>query len=171
MTPYDVSLLNVYLKPGELHITDRPTIISTVLGSCVSVIMFSDRQQLAGMCHAMLPFKGGTNGKNNTESFRYVDSSITYMIKRFESHGIGRNEIKVKLFGGADILYYIEDDKERHTVGKKNITKAFEVINNEKLSLLMSDVGGTSGRKIFFFTHTGEILLKRLCRKTQRSFK
>ena len=168
MTPYDVSLLNVYLKPGELHITDRPTIISTVLGSCVSVVMFSDRPQLAGMCHAMLPFNGGTNGY---DVFRYVDSSISYMVKKFEYQGIRRREIKVKLFGGADVLYYIEDDKERHTVGKKNITKAFETINNEKLSLLMSDVGGTSGRKIFFFTHTGEILLKRLCRKTQRSFK
>jgi chemotaxis protein CheD len=168
MTPYDVSLLNVYLKPGELHITDRPTIISTVLGSCVSVVMFSDRPQLAGMCHAMLPFNGGTNGH---DVFRYVDSSISYMVKKFEHQGIRRSEIKVKLFGGADVLYYIEDDKERHTVGKKNITKAFETINNEKLSLLMSDVGGTSGRKIFFFTHTGEILLKRLCRKTQRSFK
>lgn len=168
MTSYDVSLLNVYLKPGELHITDRPTIISTVLGSCVSVIMFSDRSQLAGMCHAMLPFNGGTNGFN---VFKYVDSSIAYMVKKFEHQGIRRSDIKVKLFGGADVLYYIEDDKERHTVGKKNITKALEIINNERLSLLMSDIGGTSGRKIFFFTHTGEILLKRLCRKTRRSFK
>jgi chemotaxis protein CheD len=166
MTPYDVSLLNVYLKPGELHITDRPTIIATVLGSCVAVVMYNDRTSLAGMCHAMLPLQGGANGN---EAFRYVDSSITYMIKRFENHGIKRNEIKVKLFGGADVLYYIEDDKERHTVGKKNIAKAYEVIDNERLNLLMSDVGGTSGRKIFFFTHTGEILLKRLSRKAQRS--
>jgi chemotaxis protein CheD len=114
----------------------------------------------------MLPLNGGTNGH---DPYRYVDSSIAYMIKRFESQGIKRNEIKVKLFGGADVLYYIEEDKERHTVGKKNVAKALEIINNEKLNLLMSDVGGTSGRKIFFFTHTGEILLKRLSRTIQRS--
>ncbi len=166
MTPYDVSLLNVYLKPAEMHITDRPTIIATVLGSCVAVVMFCDRTRLAGMCHSMLPLNGGTNGH---DPYRYVDSSIAYMIKRFESQGIKRNEIKVKLFGGADVLYYIEEDKERHTVGKKNVAKALEIINNEKLNLLMSDVGGTSGRKIFFFTHTGEILLKRLSRTIQRS--
>ncbi|OPY80604.1 MAG: Chemoreceptor glutamine deamidase CheD [Syntrophorhabdus sp. PtaU1.Bin058] len=170
MTPYDVSLLSVYLKPGELHVTDRPAIITTVLGSCISVIMFSDRPQLAGMCHAMLPFNGGTNGCDVVK-FKYVDASIAYMVRKFEHQGVRRSDIKVKLFGGADILYYIEEDKERHTVGKKNITKALEIINNERLNLLMSDVGGTSGRKIFFFTHTGEILLKRLCRKTQRSFK
>ncbi|HNT68705.1 MAG TPA: chemotaxis protein CheD [Syntrophorhabdaceae bacterium] len=166
MTPYDVSLLNVYLKPGELHITEKPTIIATVLGSCVAVVMFNDRTNLAGMCHAMLPFNGGTNGH---DPYRYVDSSVAHMLKRFETQGVKRNEIKVKLFGGADVLYYIEEDKERHTVGKKNVTKALEIINSEKLNLLMSDVGGTSGRKIFFFTHTGEILLKRLSRKVQRS--
>jgi len=166
MTPYDVSLLNIYLKPAEVHITDRPTIIATVLGSCVAVVMFNERTGMAGMCHAMLPFNGGTNGH---DPYRYVDSSIEYMIRRFESHGIRRNEIKVKLFGGADVLYYMEEDKERHTVGKKNVAKALEIINSEKLNLLMSDVGGTSGRKIFFFTHTGEILLKRLSRTIQSS--
>jgi chemotaxis protein CheD len=36
-------LLRFYLKPGEIHIADRPGIVTTVLGSCVSVTMYSPR--------------------------------------------------------------------------------------------------------------------------------
>ena len=38
------------------------------------------------------------------ETFRYVDSSIFSMMERFRALGIRKNEMEVKLFGGADVL-------------------------------------------------------------------
>jgi chemotaxis protein CheD len=35
-------------------------------------------------------------------------------------------------------------------------------LKKEGLSILSLDVGGATGRKLFFNTHTGEVLLKRL---------
>jgi chemotaxis protein CheD len=37
-------------------------------------------------------------------------------------------------------------------------------LKSEGLQLHVVDVGGLQGRKIFFNTHTGEVLLKRLSR-------
>ena len=37
---------------------------------------------------------------------------------------------------------------------------ALQVIEDERLVLAASSVGGKRGRKIYFYTHTGEVLLK-----------
>lgn len=38
-------------------------------------------------------------------------------------------------------------------------------MKSEGLTLITRDVGGIQGRKIFFYTHTGEVLLKRLTKR------
>ncbi len=39
---------------------------------------------------------------------------------------------------------------------------AMQALEKESLSILSIDVGGTTGRKLYFNTRTGEVLLKRL---------
>ncbi len=94
------------------------------------------------------------------ECFKYVECSIRHMLEQFRSLGIGHREIEVKLFGGADM--FAAGDGERETVGAQNTKIALRTIKKERLTLSKSDTGGSQGRKIFFYTHTGEIFLKRL---------
>jgi chemotaxis protein CheD len=84
------------------------------------------------------------------------------MLKKFETIGIKREEMEVKLLGGADVLERM--DGNTTSVGQKNMETAIEVIGNENLRLSVSDIGGNLGRKIHFYTHTGEVLLKRITR-------
>jgi len=154
--------MRVFLKPGELYISDIPTIVSTILGSCVSMTIFNKRLKTGGICHAMLPKSPYTKEHSVLEYgiFRYVDSSILYMLKKFEAMGISKDEMEVKILGGADVIDRINDDIA--SIGQKNIEIAMETIRNERLKLMISDVGGSLGRKIHFYTHTGKILLKRI---------
>lgn len=87
-----------------------------------------------------------------------MDSSISYMLNEFEKMGIKRNEIEVKIFGGASII----DATHRKSVGQTNIEEALNVIRDKDLQVLNHDFGGTLGRKIIFNTHTGRVLLKKL---------
>jgi chemotaxis protein CheD len=48
------------------------------------------------------------------------------------------------------------------SVGNQNVKTAEEVILSEGLSILKIDIGGLQGRKILFYTDTGDVLLKRL---------
>ncbi len=84
--------------------------------------------------------------------------------------GIGRGEIEVKVFGGSDM--FSADDKPGIgiAVGAQNVEMALTVIEREELRLLVSDVGGYRGRKIVFYTHTGEVLLKRLNERESMEF-
>ena len=149
----------VYLKPGDIYIAEAPTAVSTVLGSCVSVTLFNRRLGIGAICHALFP---ETNGDVNGDGFKYVDYALSKIIEKFDSMGIKLSEIETKLFGGSDIVEMNGEDRLRATVGKQNIDAAFNLIENSKLRLISSDVGGLEGRKIVFYTHTGEVFLKRL---------
>ncbi len=44
----------MHIHPGEYYISSEDAIY-TILGSCVSVVLYSDRQKIGGMNHFMLP--------------------------------------------------------------------------------------------------------------------
>jgi chemotaxis protein CheD len=82
------------------------------------------------------------------------------MVERFRVLGVRKDETQVKLFGGADVLAYHSESGA--SVGRQNIETALELIREAGLRLIVSDVGGKVGRKLRFYTHTGEVLLKRM---------
>jgi chemotaxis protein CheD len=125
----------------------------------VSVTIHNERLKIGGICHALLPKKRTPNGMG---TLRYVDSAISYMLRKFETIGIRKDEMEVKLWGGADVF----DHMGGHTksVGQQNRETALEIIKNENLNLSVSDVGGSLGRRIYFYTDTGRVLLKRINR-------
>ena len=45
----------VVIQPGEYYVTKKDEIIATVLGSCISVCIKDEKNQIAGMNHFMLP--------------------------------------------------------------------------------------------------------------------
>jgi chemotaxis protein CheD len=149
-------LEKVYLKPGELVITEEPVIVTTVLGSCVSVTMFHPRTGAAAICHGMLP-NGG-----NSDSFKYVDTSLRYMVKYFDRSKITRKEILVKLFGGADMFNSAQSGVRNLTVGWQNILVATRCLEEYGLVPTASDVGGRRGRKLVFKTDTGTVFIKKI---------
>jgi chemotaxis protein CheD len=157
-------MLNVYLKPGEVYITEMPTLVSTVLGSCVSVTMFHRSLAVGAICHGLLPECTGPKECDGScaDGLKYVNCSLRRMIERFRSLNINLSEIEVKLFGGADVLPAEPNKSIALNVGRQNIASAVQGIERAGLSLTTYDVGGSFGRKILFYTHTGEILLKRL---------
>ncbi len=108
------------------------------------------------MCHAMLP---GKDSASEPDTFRFVDRAMVHMLEEFSKRGIRRDEIEVKLFGGSDMVEVLRNSA---TVGEQNVEKALEIIDRERLRLCARDVRGDRGRKIFFHTHTGGILLKRI---------
>ena len=149
-------LEKMYLKPGELIMSENPVMITTVLGSCVSVTMFHPRTGVAAICHGMLP-NGGTS-----ENFKYVDSSLRYMVLYFRHLEISRKELQVKLFGGADMFNSGKPGVRNLTVGWQNISVASRCLKEYGLVPTAADVGGRKGRKLIFKTDTGVVYIKKL---------
>ena len=47
--------LKYYVQPGESHLVTEPTILRTLLGSCVGIAFWAPRLGLGALCHPMLP--------------------------------------------------------------------------------------------------------------------
>ena len=75
----------------------------------------------------------------------------------------------MKCFGGADMFSRKIEKPGVVSVGRQNIMTAEETLKREGFTIAKQDVGGLGGRKLFFYTHTGEVLLKRLAAVPQRA--
>lgn len=163
-TSAETELPVVYLKPAEMLVREKPGIIRTILGSCIAVTMFNRRLGITAICHALLPkCPSPAEAQEHLSKLKYVDTVIPEMIRRIRNFGVEPDEIEVKLFGGSDMLGATQVEAGRdQPVGRLNIETAKQVLHAEHLVVSVTDVGGKFGRKIFFYTHTGEVLLKRL---------
>lgn len=155
-------LPTIYLKPGEAHFSCDPTKVVTILGSCVSVIMYSNCTRTGAICHAVMPSADGLKSRKTSpgDTFQYVDTSVVWMLSQFEKAGIRRADIEVKIFGGAEIFMGGATAVSRLSVGRKNIETALKAIKEQKLKLKSWNVGGNKGRKVIFFTDTGDVFTK-----------
>jgi chemotaxis protein CheD len=147
---------NAFLKPGEVIVSRNPVIVSTVLGSCVAITMYSPKKNVGAICHAMFP-----NNPNHNENLLYVDSAVRHLYRKMIGHG-GKTDIVVKLFGGAKVLASGDYDEARKTVGEQNIMQAEKILRELGLHVSKADIGGTQGRKLFFSMKTGDVYLRRL---------
>ncbi len=164
MNQWQHECLQVYLRPGELHLARRPAILRTILGSCVGVTFWSARLGVGALCHAMLPRCPQTSsvGLGFAESRRYVDFCIRYLAQKFDALGAARLELEVKVFGGADVLPVSAKASPQTTIGAQNRKVAMELLQAEGFVIAATDLGGTFGRSILFHTGTGEVMLRRL---------
>ncbi|MFH1075602.1 MAG: chemotaxis protein CheD [Pseudomonadota bacterium] len=147
------------LMPGEYYSNKEPVIISTILGSCISVCIFDSKNKIGGMNHFMLPGKIDLDMPIFTDIGRYGMYAMDLLIGDMIKHGAERVNMKAKVFGGASLLAFRKEDGD---LSSENIMFAKEFLSLEHIPLVSKDTGGNAARKIFFFTETGKVLLKRL---------
>ncbi|KPA12754.1 chemotaxis protein CheD [Candidatus Magnetomorum sp. HK-1] len=141
---------------GEYHASRLPTIIYTLLGSCVAVCIYDRKKSIGGMNHILLP--GTASIKNFEDCARYGVNAMTLLINRVISLGGDKNRLAAKVFGGANLLPSIPYEK---CVGKKNILFVLNFLSHESIPVISQDVGGNDSRKVYFHTDTGDVFLKR----------
>jgi chemotaxis protein CheD len=164
MDDYDEPMPEIYVLPGESHLVSQPTILRTVLGSCVGLTFLVPRLGIGALCHPMLPnYPAGKFPQINVAAGRrYVDFAIRDMARQLDALGALRSEVQIKLFGGGDVLVVARDKSSRPTVGRLNSEMALRVLEEEGFNIKVSKLGGNSGVHIQFETRTGEVILRRL---------
>ena len=148
---------SVKIHIGEIYTSAEPTVIETILGSCVSVCLFDPIKKTGGMNHILLPGKADLDQFN--DATRYGINAMEVLINSMMKLGSRRKDILSKIFGGAHIIRTIA----RHMApGQKNITFVEEFLEREGIPIVSRNTGGYNGRKIYFHTNTGDVFLKTL---------
>lgn len=157
-------LPTVTLHPGELFVAREPTVIHTILGSCVSVCLFCPTNRTGAMCHGIMP---SHSGPHHQDSFRFVASSVNYMIEALTTGGAECATVSLvaKIFGGANVLpTHAGKGRPASSIGSQNIEAARQALAKNNIRLATEKVGGVHGCKIFFYSHTGDVYYKKLSR-------
>src|SRR6185369_18070762 len=96
MTKPGDSVPLLFLKPGEMVCSAQPLVVTTLLGSCVSVTMFSHRLRFGAICHALLPScrQQQSCSYDWAEAGKYVECAIRHMLEEMTARGICRSEIE-----------------------------------------------------------------------------
>jgi chemotaxis protein CheD len=142
-----------YLYPGTLFAHRSPHVVTTVLGSCVSVCLWDASVRVGGINHYLLPLWNG----DGLPTPKYGNIAIVKLIEKVQTLGAG-SRLVAKVFGGASMW---EKTDGLLAIGQRNIELAIELLEQHRIPIVSKDVGGPVGRKIIFHTDDGSVLLKR----------
>lgn len=158
--PGTEGLPQVYLKPGELVVAWNPTLITTLLGSCISIIISVPHNRVTAVSHCTLPHYGRSGGDS---IFAFVDTATEYMIDTLKIKNVSSSRVLVKVFGGGDVVSRKEPMAlGRKTVGKMNIEATREALARHGLTAEVCKVGGKRGYKLFVRSDTGQVRMRYL---------
>ena len=146
------------ILPGEFFVSDVPMIVYTVLGSCVSACICDPIAGVGGMNHFMLPLPTGgpSNDSWGGESTRYGSFAMEQLINGILKRGGMRNRLEVKLFGAGKIYEGNID------VGIRNSEWVRLYLKEEGFPVVSSDLGDEFPRKVYYFTASGRVLMKKI---------
>ena len=143
-----------YLYPGTIFVHRQPHMITTVLGSCVSVCLWNQTAQLGGINHYLLPLWNG----EGLPTPKYGNVAITKLLEKVRAHSSPGDKLIAKVFGGASMW---EKTEGLLAVGARNVEFAIETLESLKITIVSSDLGGHQGRKVIFNSGDGTVLMRR----------
>lgn len=129
----------------------------TMLGSCVSACIRDPLMGIGGMNHFLLPEP--VQPPCDTEGgplSRYGQYAMAHLIEWLVRHGGSQDRLEVKLFGGARLHDKMSD------VGRRNIEWILDFCQRSHLKPVISDLGRSHARGIYYFTESGRVLLRRV---------
>lgn len=158
--PHEVAVI----MPGEYFVSDEPMVVYTVLGSCVSACIRDPIEKIGGMNHFMLPQPNG-DGQHDSwgESARYGSYAMELLINEILKRGGRKERLEVKIFGGGKIYDGNND------IGAGNANWVLDYLQREGLPPVTVNIGDVFPRKVYFFTESGRVLMKKIERIKNRT--
>lgn len=150
------SCLAMKILPGEYYVTTQDEVIVTVLGSCVAACLLDPVGLVGGMNHFMLPHNRSAQETDQFFAARYGAGAMELLINGLLHLGARRDRLVAKVFGGGRVMGGLSD------IGLQNITFVRRFLQEEGIPVWAEDLGGMQARKVYFFPHSGQVLVKKL---------
>lgn len=144
-------MIRKYLRPGEFCIVTEPTILETLVGSCVCVCLYNFRNGCAAMNH-FLRDRPARDGQADMGEFG--STSTEHIIARLMAIDDVPTHYRAMIFGGAAVL---KTERGTSDIGTKNIDMAMKVLADAHIRVVHKEVGGRRGRRVTFETETGTV--------------
>ncbi len=131
---------------GEFAVVadDYDIAFKTLLGSCVAIMFYDKLKKVKGMNHFLLPATDNSN-----EDMKYGLYSVEAMLNEMYKLGCRKENMAVKISGGADIMSIGLSGK---SIGHRNVEFARDFCSSEGFRIISDHTRGTEGRVILLAT-------------------
>lgn len=151
----------IFLEPGDFFFGEAMTRIRTVLGSCIAITMWHPTRRIGGMCHYMLPTRGGPKSINDRLDGKYADEAVELFMRACKKYRSHLGEFEIKVMGGANMFpgQEMRPADAPAGVGARNVEYATNLIQQYGGKVFKQHVGDTGHRRIIFDIWSGEVKL------------
>lgn len=146
----------IYLQAGQLDVAAQPSVLITIVGSCVAICLWDARLRIGGMNHYMLPFQAA----GQTAGPRFGNVAWQQLLDRMTRLGCQPRDLRAGIFGGACVVATLREHGDH--IGRKNAELAHTLVTNSGITIVQRDLEGQQGRKIEFETDSGHVTIRRL---------
>ncbi len=143
---------------AEMKISESPaSFVTYALGSCVGICLYDATRKVGGLGHILLPHF--PQDSPNERLHRYADTCLPDMVAAMERMGCLRSRITAKIAGGAK-MFNVADDSGFGNIGQRNVEAVKAVLQKLQVRIIAEDTGLNYGRTVYFYTETGEMVVK-----------
>ena len=143
--------IRVAVMQGEARVsTDVRVEFNTVLGSCVAACLVDPIAGVGGMNHFLLAEPPASHGASGVD-VHYGVYLMEMLINEMLAWGALKSRMKAHLYGGANLRTGMQ------AIGSANADFARSFLENERISLMRFDLGGTQARTVEFRPALGQV--------------
>jgi chemotaxis protein CheD len=146
--------IDLFLQPGEHSVADAGYRLRTLLGSCVSIILWHPAKRIGAMSHFLLPTRG--NLPPGELDGRYAEEAMQLMIRDLAAERVGPHRCHGKLFGGGN-MFPRQSRASTVNVGQKNGEAARSLLLAHRVPLISESLFGLGHRQIIFDVASGDV--------------
>ena len=146
---------DIFLLPGEMAFTGEPGRISTLLGSCVAVVLHDARLGRGGMNHFMVPAGGAGSGLTPGKC---GDQAIAQLLRLANLSGSQIQDLTARIYGGAAVVGNLGSTTASGIdIGRRNLETARGLLAGSGIRVVAEDGGGIQGRRLTMDPVTGTV--------------
>lgn len=135
-------------------------LLFTVLGSCVSLIIWHPARRFYAMCHYVnAQDPKGLNAEQ--QKGYYADQILPYLLHQVQQHRLPLTELEICLAGAAT-SGMSRDLMSCFQVAQNNLKFADHFLSEHSLRLVKRDVGGEVARQVKFCCQSGKVEIRQI---------
>ncbi|MDX2037158.1 MAG: chemotaxis protein CheD [Isosphaeraceae bacterium] len=145
----------VFVPMGKWAVAQAPTLIRTLLGSCVGVVLYDRVSRWGSVAHIVLPDSRGDAKLPG----KYADTAIPAMLQDLD-RALGRRSVPrlcAKLVGGASMF---QSTSAAMNIGKQNHDAVERILAELGIPIIARDLGGEAGRRLTLDTASGIVSIR-----------
>jgi len=152
-------LVEIFVKPGEFFVGDAQYRIHTLLGSCVSIVLWHPEKHVGALSHFLLSNRGS---KIPSElDARYGEEVMWLMLDELKHWRVAAKDCQGKIFGGGN-MFPKQARAGMINVGQRNGETARSLLRSHGISITSESLFGVGHRRIIFEVCSGDVWVRQV---------